>query len=284
MSNIDTVQSLVEKLTTSDNVADARSLCKEFIQNTEPLSREIPRNIQELLFSLLQGFPLSEQMTQELFLRYTGTSCPEYLVAVCSLPDSNLISLPAYCWQIPYQGNLIVLCGLGSQGEEIQSYLQRHTCSGGISRPFSRLTDLRIHYHQALSTLNTLVVLGRTPGVAMYDDFLMIRMLEGLRSDVDIEDFVLPDIEQLRSYDKKHNSQLARTLLTYLERSKNVASTAQALHIHRNTVHYRVNKCIELLPELDFSNEYITFLLMLSLHIAEYDFYLDQKAAQQSSH
>ncbi|MDD6024286.1 MAG: helix-turn-helix domain-containing protein, partial [Oscillospiraceae bacterium] len=62
-------------------------------------------------------------------------------------------------------------------------------------------------------------------------------------------------------------------LLCYLEHAKNVTNTARELNLHRNTVHYRINKCTEILKNLDFSNDYISFLLMLSLHIAEYDKY-----------
>jgi DNA-binding PucR family transcriptional regulator len=101
----------------------------------------------------------------------------------------------------------------------------------------------------------------------------MFRLLDGMRDDVDLTAFCLPEIQILQTYDSRHDAELCRTLLCYLEHAKNATHAAEVLHIHRNTVHYRINKCMELLPHLDFSNDYLTFLLMLSLYIAEYGWY-----------
>ena len=60
--------------------------------------------------------------------------------------------------------------------------------------------------------------------------------------------------------------------------SKNTTKTAEELHVHRNSVYYRINKCTELLPEIDFENGTMAFMVMLSLYIAQYDYYLEQIA------
>jgi len=49
------------------------------------------------------------------------------------------------------------------------------------------------------------------------------------------------------------------------------------MHIHRNSVYYRINKCMELLPDIDFENGTMTFLVMLSLYIAQYVFYRENQ-------
>ena len=122
-------------------------------------------------------------------------------------------------------------------------------------------------------TLKIIRVLQRKRTISCYDDFLMIQLLSCIPEGVDLSDFCLPDMQLLQDYDKKHDAELCRTLLCYLEHAKNVTNTARELNLHRNTVHYRINKCTEILRNLDFSNDYITFLLMLSLHIAEYEKY-----------
>ena len=149
----------------------------------------------------------------------------------------------------------------------------RYNICAGLSRPIHKLTELKDAYEEALSTLRTTQILRHNGAMAGYDDFLMLRLLDGLREDVNIKDFCLPDIQALQEYDKSHDSELCRTMLCYLEQGKNVTGTAKILNIHRNTVHYRINKCTEILKNIDFANDYIAFLLMLSLYIAEYEYY-----------
>lgn len=284
------LQTLLERLSTSDDVVSARKLCTAFIQETDTLSFQRPTNMEELLSALLDGVPFSPKRAQSMFEQFSGAQPASYalMVGTCEKTSecsnagclSTLREIP-HCWCFMYQERMVCLVEhfkTEPSFDTIHSVLLRNGYSFGISRPFSELSQLRTYYDQAFVTLKTLFILGRTPGCAQYDDYLMIRLLEGLRSEVKPHDFALPDVRYLQEYDKKHNTELGRTLLCYLERSKNVGATAETLHIHRNTVHYRVNKCMELLPELDFSNDYITFLLMLSLHIAEFDFYQDQRS------
>jgi hypothetical protein len=190
----------------------------------------------------------------------------------------QLTSQPNH-WSLFYEGRLVCIVASGQEPLDTAPFVQiarRFALSGGISRPFSSISALPLAYAQGTATLKTLQILNRTGTAACYDDFLMFRLLDGLRDDVKLEDFCIPDIQTLQAYDKHHDTELGRTLLCYLEHAKNASNTAQELNVHRNTVHYRINKCMELLPQLDFSDDYITFLLMLSLHIAEYDKYRNE--------
>lgn len=49
-------------------------------------------------------------------------------------------------------------------------------------------------------------------------------------------------IGKLLEYDKEHESEMFHTLEVYLEEDGNIAKSAQALFIHRNTMTYRINK------------------------------------------
>ncbi len=101
----------------------------------------------------------------------------------------------------------------------------------------------------------------------------MIRLLDYLKDDVDFGNFQIEDVRTLQSYDKENQTELCATLLCYLENSKSTSRTASEMHIYRNSVYYRINKCMDLLPDIDFENGTMSFLVMLSLYIAQYDFY-----------
>lgn len=263
----------------SEDLTEARRRCQQFLQMTAPSSAFTPPKTPEaLLLALLSGYENTQ--ADQLFHAMTGQVYHNYiLVVLAAEPEQTgpetLTNQPDQ-WAVRYENRLV--CVAASQREPLDTTFftqaaRKYALSGGISRPFSNLSQLRAAYEQGSATLKTLQILERTRTVACYDDFLMIRLLDGLREDVKLEDFCLPDIQNLQAYDKQHDAELGRTLLCYLEHAKNATNTAQELNVHRNTVHYRINKCVELLPQLDFSNDYMTFLLMLSLHIAEYDKY-----------
>lgn len=66
--------------------------------------------------------------------------------------------------------------------------------------------------------------------------------------------FVFPGVSELIKYDADNITEFARTLRTYLHFYINITATTQALHIHRNTLAYRLKKCEEL-ADFNLSNE-----------------------------
>ena len=280
----------------AEDLMEARRLCDQFLRATVadiPLSRE-PQSPEDILAGLLEGTLLPVETAPRRFEKFTGRIYKSYAVAVLSSDAGvhrydealeQIKSMPD-TWCMTYQNRLICVTAstkFSANYSEFHGVAKKQGLSGGISRPFENLATLRNAYQQAVATLKTLRILDRKCTIACYDDYLMIRLLDGMREDVDLGEFCMPDIQVLQDYDKKHDAELCRTLLCYLEHAKNVTGTARELNVHRNTVHYRINKCAEILNNLDFSNDYITFLLMLSLHIGEYEYYRQMRVKAQST-
>ena len=76
-------------------------------------------------------------------------------------------------------------------------------------------------------------------------------------------------VQELADYDRVHNTELCVTLQVYLEQTKSLVHTAEILFIHRNTVRYRVNKCMELMGT-QFNDGSEVFSYILSLRMLEY--------------
>lgn len=276
----------LEQITKAGDLAEARRLCDSFLRMTASM---VPaygpvQKPEELFAMLLAGTPGADTAADKTIQQLSGRVYESYTLMVLS-SDAGSTDFKASVeqilkhpdiWCLPYQSYLV--CVAASISGPINTIafpqlLRKHGLSAGVSRPFSSLSLLRTAYEQAAATLKTIRTLQRNRVMAFYDDFLMIRLLDCVREDVDLSSFCLPDIQAIQEYDIKHDTELCRTLLCYLEHARNASSTARELNIHRNTVHYRINKCMEILQNLDFSNDYMAFLLMLSLHIAEYDFY-----------
>ncbi len=76
-----------------------------------------------------------------------------------------------------------------------------------------------------------------------------------------------PDVSMLLQYDKENNSCYMETLRTYL-RSRNIVTAAGELHIHRNTMNYRIQK-IEEITHLNLNEGDDLYKLWFSLLILE---------------
>ena len=266
--------SMLRELAQTEDLPEARRLCEAFLQKTAAEPRKNPTTPEGLLSALLSGNDIPN--AEQAFGKLTGRVFSSFSLLAADTDAYLHVPLPLDCWQMRY-GTCLVIVTASAGGpvdmEPLQELLRKQGLSAGASRPFDDLSGLRQAYSQASATLRTIRILGRSHTVGFYDDFLMIRLLELVPDDVSLSGFCLPDIQALQEYDKAHDSELCRTLLCYLEHARNASSAARALNVHRNTIHYRIGKCKEIMPGLDFQDDYITFLLMVSLHIAEYDFY-----------
>ena len=81
---------------------------------------------------------------------------------------------------------------------------------------------------------------------------------------MDSETFMHPAIGILSEIDEgEHTTHLA-DLAAYLASGRNATATARALHVHKNTMYYRLRR-IEELADVDLSDEETCFVLQLSL-------------------
>lgn len=72
-----------------------------------------------------------------------------------------------------------------------------------------------------------------------------------------------PVLNQLKEYDDVNATELYNTLGTYLLSERNLVITAKKMHIHRNTVFYRIKR-IEELTNVDLEDFYTRLYLLMS--------------------
>ena len=78
-----------------------------------------------------------------------------------------------------------------------------------------------------------------------------------------------PAVIFLTRYDEEKNNNLRAVLYFYLLSDKSIAETARRLHIHRNTVMYKIRKACELCS-LDLEDNYLCERLLFSCQLAKY--------------
>ncbi len=151
----------------------------------------------------------------------------------------------------------------------LEALLKKQSLLVGVSRQLEHPTQLRDGYLQAQAGLDKGRRLGRVVPCYPFDSMAFFLMLDHLPQ-AELEQYCHPSIEMLWHYDQAHNTELCSTLQVYLEQAKSLSRTAEILFIHRNTVRYRINRCIELMQDsLEDGN--VIFAYIFSLRILEYN-------------
>ena len=157
-----------------------------------------------------------------------------------------------------YQGRAYFLIGRPAGGaalpvnhRRLQLFLKTHRAVLGISAVFHEVATLNIHYLQALSAANV----GRRvdPGQQEYffwDYSVELSVASLMRSpQAELRSFCHPVVLALYESSRPGDHDLLDTLERYLLSLQDVNQTCAALHIHRSTLYYRLNKLKELLGE-----------------------------------
>ncbi|HEY1457143.1 MAG TPA: helix-turn-helix domain-containing protein [Solirubrobacteraceae bacterium] len=130
---------------------------------------------------------------------------------------------------------------------ELEATLPGYTFALGRSRIAEDPLDLPRAVSEALLAAN--VAEGGADGPALaFEQTGAYRLLLSTMSEnpAELRRFYSETVEPLAAYDEQYETELVRTLETFLEADGNVAGTAQRLFTHRHTVYYRLERVREL--------------------------------------
>jgi sugar diacid utilization regulator len=163
----------------------------------------------------------------------------------------------------------------------LASLLQTHDLTCGVSRPFANLKDIKLHYEQALQALKTAQHLKHPGPIYFYEDYFLYYLVATMLQNDDLRNICHPGLLELIARDKEKNSSYATSLYLYLQHNGDVTATAQAMHVHYNTLKYRLQKIAESLEAdiTDYSTLLkckITFLALELYHKISFTEYFDK--------
>jgi hypothetical protein len=130
---------------------------------------------------------------------------------------------------------------------ELQAGLPGCTFAVGRSRIAEDPADLPRAASEALLAANVAEG-GGAEGALAFDQTGAYRLLLSTMSENprELQRFYAETVEPLVAYDEQYETELVRTLGTFLDADGNVAGTAQRLFTHRHTVYYRLERVREL--------------------------------------
>jgi DNA-binding PucR family transcriptional regulator len=130
---------------------------------------------------------------------------------------------------------------------EMEASLAGYVFALGRSRITEDPSELPRAASEALLAAN--VAQGSSDGVSLaFEQTGAYRLLLSAMSEnpSELQRFYAETVEPLVAYDEQYETDLVRTLETFLEADGNVAGTAQRLFTHRHTIYYRLERVREL--------------------------------------
>ncbi len=167
--------------------------------------------------------------------------------------------IPDCHWAV-YHNNLAVI--INRQNHEIltleeqlriKEFFVANNLSCGISDVYSNIVETSRHYNQAMHAVELGIFINHKNGIYHYSDYMIAYIGQILSKHNDLQNFSIPAINVIQKFDTENKSQLLETLKQYLYYVNNPVAAAESLHIHRNTLLYRINKIKEI-TNLDLDN------------------------------
>lgn len=152
----------------------------------------------------------------------------------------------------------------------------RDACAGvmggevtiGMGRPRTGIASVRSSYREAEQALSMGARFAGTGGVINFADLGLHRLLLSMHGHPELEEYYTDQIGTLLAYDQRTKSQLMQTLEAFFACHGSPTDMAARLHLHRNTVLYRIRR-IEEIGKLDLNDPGTRLNLHLCLRVRD---------------
>jgi sugar diacid utilization regulator len=149
---------------------------------------------------------------------------------------------------------------------EIQAYAGGWTATISVGPSCSDVREYGDAYRLTCGVLDLVQQSGRADRVVSLDSIGAYRLLLQVKRPQELQRFAESTLGTVHGYDRQHQTELGHTLRAYMANRCNVSVTAKTLHVHPNTVAYRLRRVEELL-HIDVSDPQAMLHLQLALMI-----------------
>ena len=255
-----------------------------------------------LFFDMLQG--KSPENTLRARARYLGWSLAEHLQILCMhIPAKSkkgdavqygqrlgeqVIRILSNCRYSIYENHLVFIKSSANLEElmnESEHYALTVFCKNnrvsiGASNHFGDFDKTSLAYQQAQKALLMGPVFCRGEerkkddeyGLYVYRDVAPYHICDALFQQNNSLIFLHSAVRQLAQFDAKKGTCLVDTLFHYLRHNADIGATAEELHVHANTLRYRINRIKEICG-LELKDGEENMLLLLSIYLKKYQTY-----------
>ena len=172
-----------------------------------------------------------------------------------------------------HEGRIVFICNLTRLKKSrdytwrvLSPLLRENMLTAGISTEFCDFKDLYYFYEQAMTAEKTGVSYDPDRGCYPFEEYQIQYLLKQYQGCLHKKALIPPGLERLMRYDKEKNTEFIRTLRIYLDSACSTARTISQLHLHRNSLAYRLERIGEVTGmDLDDPDHRLVYALALRL-------------------
>lgn len=138
----------------------------------------------------------------------------------------------------------------------------------GLSSQINNLWDFADGYQIALKCVEAKLssIIKQLSEVVTFDDLGVFQIIPMQKNGVDLKVFFIKTLGKLIEYDRHNKTELIKTLYCLVQNNLNLSKTARDLHIHYNTLRYRLER-IKQVSDIDIFNSQNKLAIEVSLQI-----------------
>ena len=152
--------------------------------------------------------------------------------------------------------------------ERLNGFFKKNNLYGGISRCFHDIMDIRLYFSQAVAAASLSRQTRNESRLSNYKDFIIYHLIDLASQQFELKQLCNESLLKLVEYDSQNNTSYTQNLYQYLIHERNLAHTSLALHLHRNSLSYRIEKIQEIM-KVDLDDSDIRLHLLLSYKIID---------------
>ena len=201
---------------------------------------------------LLSELPVESSQIQAL------TNCDFFMTFSLSLPEKRkereylyylrdqIIQDSSKIHSFPYEENLFVLINYKEEKEldqffvRLKKLLKEYQIHAGSSNSFEDLTQLKYYFEQAVKVRSFGEKLHPEKKFYSFTEYYVYFFISRIPLELS-HTLLCQDYLTLVEYDHVHSLQLVDTITAYFYHSMNINDVSKELHVHRNTISYRLN-------------------------------------------
>ncbi len=219
-------------------------------------------------------FPAAIDQTVERHISYMLTTTQKIKASLYTVDQNRLIILASPSVQKDFTGSLSDFIESFITG--MKTRFQIDGIKGGCGQSYESYLKARNTYDEAVYTIMLQDIFpdsaGRLMNFASLGAYQYLRDLAGRQ----LSNIYQLCLEQLREYDTKNNTNLFSTLKTFLYKDANPHDTANELHLHVNTIHYRLKRIGEI-TNINMKDPVAKMSLSLEILLMQYNVYMKNK-------
>lgn len=180
------------------------------------------------------------------------------------------------CKSIIYNNYIVIIimrnndCMLSEMElERLNAFLRKNNLYSGISKCFHDIMDIRLYFNQAIAAASLSRQIRNESRLSHYKDYIIYHLIDlASQQQFELRQLCNESLLNLVEYDGQNNTSYTQNLYQYLIHERNLAHTSLALHLHRNSLSYRIEKIQEIM-KVDLDDSDIRLHLLLTYKILD---------------